>query len=116
MLGPRNRLEWEHEKGGLVREHVRAAAVIRDKGRDDTEGASCFGDADIARDELANHQKHERHRQEEKEWDESGIRPKRRDAVDKPRELSKIRLSIFGSYMTNSTYSMMNVNMNQTAR
>lgn len=50
-----------------MREHVRAAAVIRDKGRDDTEGASCFGDADIARDELANHQKHERHRQEEKE-------------------------------------------------
>lgn len=59
-----NRCERQHEEGRFTREHVSAAAVVRNESCDDAQGSASFCDVDVV-DELADHQQHEGHRQEE---------------------------------------------------
>lgn len=63
-LWSRDRPERELEERGLASEHVRATAVVRNECGDDTESSSCVSELGV-RDELSDHEEHERKRQEE---------------------------------------------------
>lgn len=64
-----------------MREHVRAAAVVRNECRNDAESSARFSDSDVTGEELANHQEQEGHRQHEEKRDKTSVRAKSRDPV-----------------------------------
>lgn len=106
-----NVAEGEGEEGRVGVKHVRDARVVCNERRDDAEGASCFHDGDV-RDELADREHQERHRQEEEERDERHVRTQGCDAVN-----GKVPRSVdVQKQRCMHTYSMRNVKMNHVAR